>query len=313
MTHEGGAPIAPVRSDLEALQSRVERTLAIMADRGYNPNVAMLSRMLVGGGIDPSELKVQLPSMRGIMVEDGFVFPDGLRLVERCRPRVESNGRLQDLYRGIAVAYAADLVRTCPWVRCAMLAGSAATGGLCQGDDLDLNLVVDDGRKYTTIAASTVLNRVYALKHGAAIGFRPTDQYRLPIFMCLNIVWEDRETRPFRRRDEQMAYELFACEVLHGHERYRELLEDNAWMRSTFPQAFDGGAVGPGAGRPRENGHGSPDGAIERLARGVLFGYDRAVRMYLGRRPDVLERATYYERIKHPYGLYDLPRDGGEG
>jgi len=300
--------------DAPELRSRVERTLAIMADRGYNPRVGMLARMLVGGSVDPAELEVRLPSMRGIVVEDGFVFPDGLRLVERCRPRVESNGGLRDAYRRIAVAYATDLVRTCPWVRCVMLAGSAATGGLCQGDDLDLNLVVDDGRKYTTIAASTALNRAYALRHGAAIGFRPTDQYRLPIFMCLNIVWEDRETRPFRRRDEQMAYELFACEVLHGRERYQELLDDNAWLRWVFPQAFNGHGT---SGGPRRNGGAraprAPEGAVERLARGVLFGYDRAVRLYLSRRPDVLERATYFERIKHPYGLYDLPRDGGEG
>jgi len=303
--------VSPV--DAPELRSRVERTLAIMADRGYNPRVDMLARMLVGGGVDRSELEARLPSMRGIVVEDGFVFPDGLRLVERCRPRVESNGRLQDAYHSIAAAYAADLVRACPWVRCVMLAGSAATGGLCQGDDLDLNLVVDDGRKYTTIAASTALNRVYALKHGTAIGFKPTDQYRLPIFMCLNIVWEDRETRPFRRRDEQMAYELFACEVLHGRERYRELLDDNAWLWRVFPQAFDGrGAPREAPPRPGARSH-APEGTVERLARGALFGYDRVVRMYLGRRPEVLERAAYYERLKHPYGLYELPRDGGEG
>jgi len=303
-----------VPDDGDGLSSRVERTLSIMADRGYNPRVEMLARMLVGGGVDPSELQAHIPSMRGITLEDGFVFPDGLRLVDRCRPRHNSNGKLQGTYRRIAVAYTADLVRMCPWVRCVMLAGSAATGGLCEGDDLDLNLVVDDGRKYTTIAASTGLNRAYALRYGAAIGFRPTDQYRLPIFMCLNIVWEDRETRPFRRRDEQMAYELFACEVLHGQERYREMLDDNAWMRQVFPQAFNG--HGNPDGMPRPHGARVPrasEGTVERLARGALFGYDRAVRMYLSRRPEVLERATYFERIKHPYGLYDLPRDGDEG
>ncbi len=297
--------------DVDDLQSRVERTLVIMADRGYNPKVGMLGRMMVGGSVDPAALEGRLASMRGVTVEDGFAFLDGLRFVERCHPRHEANGRLQGAYRRIAVAYAADLVRLCPWVRCVMLAGSAATGGLCEGDDLDLNLVVDDGRKYTTIAASTVLNRTYALRHGAAIGFRPTDQYKLPIFMCLNIVWEDRETRPFRRRDEQMAYELYACEVLQGAGRYRELIGDNAWMREVFPQAYDGHAADPDARRPRAHGRGAPEGAAERLLRGALFGYDRAVRMYLSRRPDVLERATYFERIKHPYGLYDLPRDGG--
>lgn len=298
------------------LEDRVERTLRIMASRGYNPTLGHLSRMLLGGPVDVSDLGRAIGSMPGVNVEDGFVFLDGMRYVDRCRVRVESNGRFQNAYRRIAEEYTADLVRQCQWVRCVMLVGSTATGGLSQGDDLDLNIVVEDGRKYTTLAMSTILNRRYALRHGAEIGFDPNPPYRLPIFMCLNIIWEDREAHPFRRQDSQMAYELASAEVLHGHDYFEDMLRSNPWVEDHFPQVHNGGPTSPDrrAGARREATSGArPEGLLERILRGALFSYDRIVRIYLSDRPGVLDKVDHYERLKHPYGLYDLPASGDYG
>lgn len=298
-----------------SLRDRVGRTLEIMASRGYNPTVARLSRMLLGGPIDEGELHRALGSMADVNVEDGFVYLDGMRFVDKCKVRVKSNGRFLGAYHRIAEEYTADLVGLCPWVRCVMLVGSAATGGLCQGDDLDLNVVVDDGRKYTTLAMSTVLNRRYALSHGTEIGFDPPPPYRLPMFMCMNIIWEDREAHPFRRQDAQMAYELASAEVLHGHDYFESMLRSNPWVVEHFPQARNGGSHSANRARPRRDVRrgGNPEGLVERVLRGALFGYDRVVRLYLSGRPGVLEQVDRYERLKRPYGLYDLPASGDDG
>jgi hypothetical protein len=298
-----------------ALEDRVGRTLEIMASRGYNPTVERLSRMLVGGPVEGDALGHALGSMPGVNIEDGFVYLDGMRYVDRCRVRVEANGRFQDAYRRIAEDYTADLVGLCPWVRCVMLVGSVATGGLCQGDDLDLNVVVDDGRKYTTLAMSTLLNRRYALRHGIEIGFEPTPPYRLPMFMCLNIIWEDREAHPFRRQDAQMAYELASADVLHGHDYFEGMLRSNRWVMDHFPQIGNGHSASGGRARARRGAPRGvrPEGLVERVLRGAMFSYDRVVRIYLSGRPDVIDQVDHYERLKHPYGLYDLPSSGDDG
>ena len=297
----------------DGLRERVVETLQIMADRGYNPTIEMLSGMMVGGRVDPKALAARLPTLEGVLVEDGFAHLEGKGFVDVCKRRVEAHGRLEALYRGVAEEYTRDLVRLCPWVRCVMLVGSAATGGLCEGDDLDLNIVVDDRRKFSTLLVGSLLNRKYALKYRSRLKYARSHHYMLPMFMCLNIVWEDREVRPFRRRDKQLAYELFSARVLAGEDFFRGMLAANGWLRDIYPQIFDG--KGPGdetppaiphrAGRSRAN-------PLEGLARRVMFGMERTVRIFLSRQLGVLERMDYWEGMKRPYGIYDLP-EGGEG
>jgi len=297
----------------DRLGERVVESLQIMADRGYNPTVALLSEMMVGGRIDPKVLAARLPVLDGVLVEDGFVHLEGKGFVDACKRRVEAHARLEALYRGVAEEYTRDLVRLCPWVRCVMLVGSAATGGLCEGDDLDLNIVVDDRRKFSTLLVGSMLNRKYALKYRSRLKYARSHHYLLPMFMCLNIVWEDREVRPFRRRDQQLAYELMSAKVLAGEDHFRGMLDANGWLRDIYPQMFEGGGPGEGAmtsGPALAASH--RVGPLEGLARRVMFGMERTVRILLSRQPGVLERMDYWEGMKRPYGIYDLPQ-GGEG
>jgi hypothetical protein len=309
----GRAATRPPSAADDRLGERVVETLQIMADRGYNPTIALLSEMMVGGRVDSKSLVARLPTMGGVLVEDGFVHLEGKGYVDACKRRVEAHGRLEALYRGVAEEYTKDLVRLCPWVRCVMLVGSAATGGLCEGDDLDLNIVVDDRRKFSTLLVGSMLNRKYALKYRSRLKYARSHHYMLPMFMCLNIVWEDREVRPFRRQDRQMAYELMSAKVLAGEDHFKGMLDANGWLRDIYPQMFErrgsGGEVQ--ASRHARTAH-PRSGPFEGLARRMMFGMERTVRIFLSRKPGVLERMDYWEGMKRPYGIYDLP-EGGVG
>ena len=302
----------PTAAD-DRLGERVVETLRILADRGYNPTVALLSQMMVGGRVDPEALAARLPDLEGVLVEDGFVYLEGRGFVDACKRRVEAHGRLEALYRGVAEEYARDLVRLCPWVRCVMLVGSAATGGLCEGDDLDLNIVVDDRRKFSTLLVGSMLNRKYALKYRSRLKYARSHHYLLPMFICLNIVWEEREVRPFRRQDRQLAYELMSAKVLAGEGYFGGILAANGWLRDIYPQIFERRGSGDEAQAPMHTRTPHPrTGPLEGLARRMMFGMERTIRMFLSRKSGVLERMDYWEDMKRPYGIYDLPQ-GGEG
>jgi hypothetical protein len=297
----------PAWSDRD-MAARVDGTLELLGKRGYNPQLDRLSRVLLGGSADIDELEHAIETMDQVLVEDGFVYQQGTRHVEMCQERVAANGTFKPLYQKVAIEYTRDLVEMCPWIKSVMLVGSTATGGVCKGDDLDLNLIVANGRKYTTHMIGSLLNRKYSLRYGQDLGVERTAHYRIPMAICLNIVWEESQVMPFQRQDEQVAYELFSSEVLHGEDYFQDMLRSNQWLQGYFPQMFNGSAIDatPGLAKLKTNGNGSV-GFMERLSRGTLFNFERVVRMYLSRRGNAIQEMDYYEELKQPYGLYDLP------
>ncbi len=301
------------------LEERVKGTLDLMASRGYNPSSEHLAGKLLGGVADVPDVEAAIEAAEGMDLREGLAFVEGKSYIDMCKRRLEANSHHQPLYREIAEAYTRDLVAACPWVRCVMLVGSVATGGLCEGDDLDLNLVVEDGRKYSTNLIGGLLNRKYSFRYRNQLVREREGHYLVPMVVCLNIIWEESQVLPLARQDEQVAYELFSGEVLHGPEFHRHMLAQNPWLRDYFPQMYDD-AVGH-HGRPGPRGAARP-GIVERLSRGTLFAFDRLVRLYLSRRPATVERMEYWDDLKHPYGLYHLPGvddepyrggDSGEG
>lgn len=300
------------------LEERVKGTLELMASRGYNPSSEHLASGLLGGVADVPDVEAAIEAAEGMDLHEGLAFVEGKSYIDMCKRRLEANSHHQPLYRRIAEAYTRDLVAACPWVKCVMLVGSVATGGLCEGDDLDLNLVVEDGRKYSTNLIGGLLNRKYSFRYRNQLVREREGHYIIPMVVCLNIIWEESQVSPLARQDEQVAYELFSGEVLHGEEFHRYMLARNAWLRHFYPQMYDEAVGSPG--------HPGPRGAVrvgvmERLSRGTLFAFDRLVRLYLTRRPSAVERMEYWDDLKHPYGLYHLPgvddepyrRDGTRG
>lgn len=291
------------------LEERITGTLELMARRGYNPTTERLSARLLGGEVTVSEVEAAIEEAEGLQVSEGLAFIEGRSYLDMCKMRLEANSEHQPLYRDIAESYTKELVAACPWVKCVMLVGSVATGGLCQGDDLDLNVVVEDGRKYSTNVIGSLLNRKYSYRFRKVLGMQREGHYLVPMVVCLNIIWEESQVHPLVRQDEQVAYEVYSSDVLYGREYFDRMIQSNEWMMDHFPQMYYG--TDPEA-VPHVPSSGGRVGLLERISRGGLFSFERVVRMYLSRRESDVEMMDHYHRLKHPYGLYHRPGEEEE-
>ncbi|UCC92748.1 MAG: hypothetical protein JSW25_08805 [Thermoplasmata archaeon] len=286
------------------LEVRIHGTLELMARRGYNPTTEHLATKLLGGREEVGLVEEAIEDAESLDTREGLAFIEGKSYIEMCKARLAVNGEHQPVYRAIAEEYTRDLVTACPWVKCVMLVGSVATGGLCLGDDLDLNVVVEDGRKYSTNVIGSLINRKYSYRHGKALEMEKEGHYLVPMVVCLNIIWEESQVMPLARQDEQVAYEIYSADVLYGQDYYDRMLTSNEWLRDHFPQMYDAKGGYAEAIEPTGNGRAK---LLEVVSRRGLFAFERMVRMYLSKRPGVVERMDHYDRLKHPYGLYHVP------
>ena len=185
--------------------------------------------------------------MRRLVSNDGFILagdivclPGGQDFLESTRRRREANSKFSDGYLVLAGEFTRELVSDCPFVLAAAAAGSVSSNGVDIGDDVDLNLIVEDGTKYITYLTAIILGMKYSLRHGEAFG-----NGGIRKLICINVVWTESDTSPFVRQDDSLAFELMLSKPLIGRDAFRSMLERNGWVKDAFPQAFtmDGEAV----------------------------------------------------------------------
>jgi len=219
-------PERPVAEN-STLGDRVRRTLDIAHRWGYAPTAAALGEILVRGAVPTHEILEAIHGMRGVVYREGFVHRVGFGdLVERSSARVGAHQMRNGWAQTVAERYAMDLVRTCPLVTCVSLAGSAASGGYAGDDDIDFDLLVADDAKYLVYA--------FALLLGLRVSIHNRKGLRKVI--CINVLWTRSESMPFRRQDEDLAFELLHCRPLAGVEEFRRVVAANEWARAIFPQ-----------------------------------------------------------------------------
>lgn len=235
-----------------------------------------------------------------------FVGLRGRLRSDKCARRKQANGKWLPAARGIARQFAHDLTRICPHVKCVMLAGSAASGGFCPEDDIDLNLVVRDGTKYTSYVAALLLSLEYSLRYGRHIGGRYIPG--VPKVICINVVWEEGQVIPFARRDEQLAFELLNSVVILDRDLYRRMLDANSWVADYFPQILSTTVRKSASAAAGDNNlPEKPSRTVESLSRKVLFALHDLVWGLRARQPRLRERMVLVEKIKRPYGIFDVP------
>lgn len=233
-------------------------------------------------------------------------------LIDRSLPRIESNRRLCADAKRIAQAFSNELVRICPFVESIALSGSVASGGYDSSDDIDFDLIVAPGTKYTCYLIATLLGLRYSWRHGKSDA---TEASRTPLFRkvtCINVVWPYDQCRPFVRQDANMAFELLRCLPLRGGARFREVVDANPWASRFFPQVLE-------KAEPEEAE--VPQGGLARLL-AVLGRSPRLLRLierssrhvsYLlyryverSRRGNVpaMRRMEFLRRVKYPYEVF---------
>lgn len=282
------------------LEERVFRTARIADERGYSLSLSRLSSQLIGGPADPAEVERAVRSSGRLSMRDGYVGIEGrVRSVE-CLARSAPDKELRTIYRRIASEFSAELTSKHPEVRLIMVGGSTSSNGLCEGEDIDFDIVVADGRKYSTYLHALYLGMRYSIRHRKLT----VDRYLgiVPKLICVNVVWEETQVTPFMRRDEQMAFEIVNTEVIVGKDFYERMIATNPWIMDIFPQATP-----KGQDRIEKTPGPIHVSFKERSARWAVFTLFRLVRLSRSFDADKKAKMDRAESVKSPYGIFDIP------
>ena len=317
-------PVLEIRGDRgSALDFRVREMIELTDRRGYGIPLDEFGRLLYGGPAPVSDLAAAVARIPGAAVVEGHVVrSDRAHLVPSMVDRRESHRMHEAQARALAEDFAGRLVSTCPLVRSVSLTGSMASGGFDPRDDIDLNLVVRDGAKYTVYLWSLALGLVTSLRNRAKPSDEMADLPFLSKIICINVVWEDAQVRPFVRQDKWLAFEILMHRPLLGTGYWEHVLAQNPWVAGHFPQVFEAGYLGGDAAgalrvaRARRRGRSffaylaAHPGALaltEAVARPVVIALHKAVSLIRKGRPEARDRETFVNLVKRPYSVYDLP------
>lgn len=221
------------------LAERALRTLDIMHRWGYAPTIPSLAETLLGGRADSSELGTVLSHEGRVHLDSGLAALRGReQMVVSSLARIESHGLLNGSAWNVALEYGRDLLRICPFLECVAVSGSLASGGYSSADDIDYDLFVTPGTKYTTYLLATAVGLKYSwrYRHRRLDGLHTV--LSLPKPICINVVWPSDQTKPFSRQDEDLAFELMRCQPIFGADRFRAVCRENDWIASYFPQVY---------------------------------------------------------------------------
>src|SRR5512136_1085105 len=107
----GGAPVTASPE----LGYRAGRTLELADSRGYSLTLQNLSRLLLGGPVEPEALREAVREHGGLEFDGAFVGLRGNHRSEKCARRLEANGRWLPLALDIARHFAREYSRICPY------------------------------------------------------------------------------------------------------------------------------------------------------------------------------------------------------
>jgi len=287
---------------------RIRRTVALLARRGYAISPQRLADLCLGGSISPDEVRWTAAASPDLnLVEDVVVDLTSLSRVGEIRSRAAGHGANAATYVQMTRRFVRTLVEVAPFIRGVSIAGSLASGGFRASDDVDLNLIVDDGHRHLAYVAVNTLGLAHALAHRNKPVDDLTRRPLAPRLMTANLILERSQCFPLVRQDEDMAFELLMAEPLFGIEAIDELIAANPALVEHFPQLAAKQAPLlldtpvrrlPAALFPR-----FLDGAARMLGEAAW----RYMQWTRRDSPDALARVAYVRATMRPYTLFDGP------
>ena len=153
-------------------------------------------------------------------IRDGYLFTQSNQNSESRTHR--ENISAQKL--GSAVKFAKSLAKLAPWIMTIAVTGSVAYGSARENDDIDLFIITKRGRLWITLLLALAYVRVIKL-------LRLETPMLVPF--CMSYVHDEYG---FRKESRKAINPLFARELLKavpltGKEQYRQILEENDWVR----------------------------------------------------------------------------------
>jgi hypothetical protein len=296
----------PARST--STSDRVRETVELLRRRGYALTPARLGALCLGGPLTEDVVRWAVAASPELtLAGDLVVERSTLARVAEIRSRATAHESDAAQYLPMTARFVRTLVAVAPFIRSVSVAGSLASGGFRDSDDVDLNLIVDDGHRHIAYVVVNMLGLVHALGHRAKPVDNLTRRPIAPRLMTANLILESSQCHPLQRQDEDMAYELLVAEPVFGHEAFTEVLDSNPALLDHFPQLAYKQArlhTDPPAWRlPAQLFPNSLDGAARRIGEA---GW-RYMQWTRRQHPDALARVAYVRATMRPYTLFDGP------
>lgn len=278
----------------------------LLARRGYALNASRLGELCAGGPLLEAEVRWAVAAAPDLTVSENLVIThhaagDARSIGERATAH-ESEAAP---YLAMSLAFVGKLVMVAPFIRSVSIAGSLASGGFKSSDDVDLNLIVDDGHRHLAYVMVNALGILHAIRHRG----KPVDDLtRRPVaprLMTANLILERSQCFPLQRQDEDMAFELLVSEPVFGADLTAEVIEANPSLLEHFPQ-LAGKAAPLALPTPRRT---LPAALYPRALDGAarLVGLTAWRYMQWTRRhhPAALAHVAYIRATMRPYTLFD--------
>lgn len=295
-----------------SLADRILLTLHLADRRGYGLCLVHLSKNLVYGEVTEEIVRKELQTMSGVSYSDGIYCLKGSeQTLTKTRRRLSCNGKYAKMYENVARRFASEYASLCPFIRCIAVAGSMASEGFSEDDDIDFNIFAEQGCKYTVYLLGILLSIKYSLRYRrkplAACAATPF----LPKLICINVIWEDKEVLPYERQDEYLAYELLRQKPVLGLKFYLDVLSKNRWLGTYFPQIYrldpsETGIKKTLAGRLLRLFYSNKAVSYlgERICREVSYLLWRLVQFSRRNNPEAIERVRWVTSMQMPYALF---------
>ena len=282
-------------------------TVALLSRRGFALGPERLSHLCLGGPVSEQDVRWAVAATPDLTVEHDLVVQrsDGMR-AGRIRSRAMAHDSEAPRYLEMTVRFVRTLVAFAPFIRSVSIAGSLASGGFKASDDVDLNLIVDDGRRHLAYVAVNILGILHALRHRAKPVDDLTRRPLAPRLMTANLILERSQCHPLVRHDEDMAFEMLMSQPVFGLDVFNEVVDANPGLLDCFPQLeYKAASLVIESITPRRLPPWLFPAALDGLAR--RFG--RAAWTYMQwtrrHRPDALARVSYVRATMRPYTLFD--------
>jgi hypothetical protein len=297
--------MAAVVAPSPSVSDRVWQTVALLRRRGFALPPARLAELCAGGCLSEAEVRWAVASSPDMSIaEDLVVDHPSLSRVTEIRRRALTHLTDSHAYIEMTLRFVRKLVQVAPFVRSVSIAGSLASGGFRASDDVDLNLIVDDGYRHVAYVAVNSLGLLHALGHRAKPVDDLTRRPLAPRLMTANLILEHSQCLPLRRHDEDMAFELLIAEPVFGIDTINDLIDANPVLLDHFPQLLEKQApllIGPVERLPAVLFPKVLDGAARALGEAAW----RYMQWTRRNRPEALARVAYVRSTMRPYTLFD--------
>jgi hypothetical protein len=285
----------------------VRETVALLARRGYAVPPVRLAALCLGGAVSEAEVRWAVAATDELgLLHDLVVERCAAARVEEIRSRSLGHDGAAAQYIRMTQDFVSALVTVAPFIRAVSIAGSLASGGFRASDDVDLNLIVEDGYRHLAYVAVNALGLLHAVPHRNKPVDDLTRRPLAPRLMTANLILELSQCRPLVRQDEDMAFELLVAQPVYGLAEFHDLLDCNPGLLDHFPQLACKRAplliVTPPSRRvpawlvPRQ---------LDGLARRLGESGWRYMQWTRRHRPDALARVAFVRETMRPYTLFD--------